>query len=173
MNVNSLAAMQAMANFVAADVNKPTDDGLTPAMVAAYEGQLDVMELLKGVGADLDAKARDGRSALHVAVVGNQPVGMKRVPESTNRSRFPLLPAASQVEGQIDIVRWLVTDCKMDPSDRDKKGKAPIELAEEHGRKQVFRYLHKQLNPRVSDKQVGPSSLCARSVGALTRGGLN
>merc|ERR1740117_1789184 len=118
--------MQAMANFVAADVNKPTDDGLTPAMVAAYEGQLDVMELLRGVGADLDAKARDGRSALHVAVV----------------------------EGQIDIVQWLVTDCKMDPSDRDKKGKAPIELAEEHGRKQVFRYLHKQLNPRVSDKQL-------------------
>jgi ankyrin repeat protein len=133
VNVSAMADMQLLQNWVGAAPNKVTDQGISPAMVAAFEGQLPALELLLDAGADLALVARDGRGALHVAAA----------------------------EGQIEVIKWLLSDAvplEEKPAARAKQkdhaGKAPMEIAMEAGRREAASYLYRFLNPPKSEQQL-------------------
>lgn len=52
-----------------ATINQPTIDGSTPLIVAAQHATVDTMKILTGNGADVQAKDRHGRNALHYAAM--------------------------------------------------------------------------------------------------------
>jgi ankyrin repeat protein len=56
-----------------AEVNIQDKDGLSPLMVASYEGHVDVVRALLAKGARHDATNRNGHTPLHFAYANNKP----------------------------------------------------------------------------------------------------
>ena len=50
------------------DIETANDYGSTPLIVSTYYNQADIIKLLVGAGAGLDAQDQDGNTALHYAV---------------------------------------------------------------------------------------------------------
>ncbi|MEI5639649.1 MULTISPECIES: ankyrin repeat domain-containing protein [unclassified Pseudoalteromonas] len=61
-----------VAEYGVEAVNKRNDNGITPLMMAAYKGQLKVVEYLINNGAEIKAKNKDGETAFHAAAQGKQ-----------------------------------------------------------------------------------------------------
>merc|ERR1712139_691364 len=87
-----------------ADVNRRTDYGFTPLMAAVQSRNEVLTATLLEHRAEVNARTEfDGRSALHLSVAG----------------------------GNVDLCRALV-DSRADPHLKDRKGKTPLEKAQEN-----------------------------------------
>jgi thiosulfate/3-mercaptopyruvate sulfurtransferase len=99
--------------FPADQLNAVTDNGATPLMKASHKGQSDIVRMLIGAGALLDARNADGNNALWLACVGAHPNAMDALIEAgveidnqNDNGATPLMYAAST--GKAAIVERLL-----------------------------------------------------------------
>jgi ankyrin repeat protein len=121
-----------------ADPNFADEVGQSLLMTAAVREQVEVVRRLLAVGADVDASARDGRTALHyaladddnreaVAAIARELVAAGAdINRRDRRGRTPLMLAAGL--GFVELVQdWLTRGS--DPHQTDKKGRNALAYA--------------------------------------------
>ena len=69
------------------DLNAEAEAGMTPGSVAAANGRLEVLKLLKGWGGDLRKKTTNGASNLHRAARGGHGEALAFLPDHRSRRR--------------------------------------------------------------------------------------
>ncbi|XP_071086410.1 putative ankyrin repeat protein RF_0381 [Haliotis cracherodii] len=87
------------------DINSRTEDGRTPAMVAASKGHKDMLKLLVNEGADLSLVNNDGEDALHISLLCEN----------------------------MEMVKYILTQDVVNINGAEKNGMTPVLLAAEHG----------------------------------------
>ncbi|XP_046548425.1 protein fem-1 homolog B-like [Haliotis rubra] len=95
------------------DINSRGSRKKTPVMVAAAEGHKDVVEFLVNHGADLSLVYSSGSSTLHIASLG----------------------------GHLEVVKYSVSENKVDINSRGWRMKTPVMVAAEMGKKDVVEFL--------------------------------
>jgi hypothetical protein len=115
--------------------------GGTAFFIAAHSGDPEVMRLLLALGANPEARARDGSTAVMAAAAGNIDYAV-RIPEAD----------------RLEAVR-LGLDLGVDIEAQDSKGQRAMHAAANAGYHQIIRFLLAQgadLNPKTKDRQEGP-----------------
>ena len=113
-----------------ADINATINDGLTPLMIAVASGAVGVVNWLLDAKANIQAKDKNGLTALHRAAYKNQvaiaqrllagnSTGKADINATTNYGQTSLMIAAAN--GAVDVVNWLL-DAKANIHAKDKKG---------------------------------------------------
>ena len=126
-------------------------DGITPVMVAAIEGHVEVVEKLLSKGARLDICDKDDRSLLFHAAHQNQiPVLQSILSNAEGRDlleiadqydNLPIHVAAK--EGNLESIQVLIeAGSSIDRKNEDEQ--APIHLAAIHGRVDIVQELLKK-----------------------------
>jgi ankyrin repeat protein len=118
----------------------------TPLLLAASAGHDDVVEDLIGLGATLEANARDGQTPLSKAARNGHETVFKRlldvgaVFESKDEiHRTPLCWAA--INGHADVVRLLLLEAKAKVEAEDVNKRTPLSWAASEGHETVVRLL--------------------------------
>ena len=129
-----------------ADVNASDKYGDTALMVAAINGQLDVVKCLVELGADLEAKDGAGRTALMMVANWGKLDVVKCLAEcgadleaKDMHGRTALMWAAT--EGQIEVVKYLA-ECGADVNAKDEwYGETALMKAARDGNLDMVKYL--------------------------------
>jgi len=121
-------------------------EGLTPFMVAAKSGALEVVEYLQATGADILATSQNGNTALHWAVATGQTMVVAKLLENkadpmirNQLGQLPLHLAANG--GHSQIIKMLFAQKDGNPNDRDDDQQTPLHLAAANGHVTVVRQL--------------------------------
>ncbi|MEN8192844.1 MAG: ankyrin repeat domain-containing protein [Bacteroidota bacterium] len=128
------------------DVNQPNKDSQTLLMLAGFNGHTELCEYLISVGAHVDARDVNGRTALMFASTGPFPETVKLLlkndadPNSVDHIEHftPLMHAAA--EGQFEVVKILL-DNNADPSLKDIDGDTAESFARQNGHIEVAKLL--------------------------------
>ena len=119
--------------------------GLTPTMIAAFNGQTLIVDLLIQAGAKLLAKNRDGNSAFLMAAHNGRIETMRlllargaAIGEKNHTGNSAILWSAKH--GYEPAVRWLVTQ-EANPLDRDLCENTPVMLAAAGGYLLVVKFF--------------------------------
>ena len=117
-------------------VNSVVEKKYTPLHFAAEHGSsngAEILKLLVGKGANVEAKNHIGQTPLFIAVACDNPVGARiliadgaKVDSRQNDGRTPLHWAA--VNGYCDVARVLIAN-KANKKTRDSDGDTPLDLA--------------------------------------------
>jgi len=108
-----------------AEVNRKTDYGFTALMAAVQSQNVMLLSSLLERGAEVNARTEfDGRSALH-------------------------LGAAT---GDVELCRLLI-DARADPQSKDRKGKTPVDKAQDSGNDELVQVL--QMAGRDAERESG------------------
>ena len=121
--------------------------GWSPVHIAAYLGDIRMLQILAGSGADLDAPAASGNAALHVAA-GTAVHGAATIDAllnmhasiSARNGRHQTALHVAAVRGNVEAVRTLVQR-GADRDARDAYGATPLALAARHSRSNVVSAL--------------------------------
>lgn len=130
-------------------VDLATDDGRSPLMLAAANGQLRVLHYLLNHQAEADRRdQRRGWSALHWAARGQHPAVVRAlvaagadVTLADRQGRSPLSLAAEQTQPDDTQIAHTLIAAGARPDRRDKQGDTPILLAAQRGNLALVRYL--------------------------------
>ena len=95
-----------------ADVNQADETGVTPAMWAAYKGNVEILDLLAKKGADMNH------------------VGVLNIGENYPGTYYTYAVNAAAGEGHLDAVRYLVENCSV-PVDNSGKELRDFSISEE------------------------------------------
>lgn len=95
-----------------ADVNQTDETGVTPAMWAAYKGNVEILDLLAKKGADMNH------------------VGVLNIGENYSGTYYTYAVNAAAGEGHLDAVRYLVENCSV-PVDNSGKELRDFSILEE------------------------------------------
>ncbi|XP_046370254.2 ankyrin-2-like [Haliotis rufescens] len=87
------------------DINSRTEDGRTPAMIAASKGHKDMLKLLVNKGADLSLVNSHGEDVLHISLLCED----------------------------MEMVKYILTQDVVNINGADKDGRTPVSLAAENG----------------------------------------
>jgi len=90
-----------------ADMNAPDEDGVTPCMQAAVQGDADLVELFLQRGADVNRKDTMGSTALSLAIEGGNP-GVIKALLARDRSRGSAELIEASRTGRGDVVKVLL-----------------------------------------------------------------
>jgi ankyrin repeat protein len=119
-----LPTVQALLHASRTRIDVRSDDGATALLLAASYGRADVVELLIGMGADLNIADKAGWKPLMCAV---HHWGLPIVQTLLRKS---LIAAAAN--GKCDVVKGII-DMGTDVNVADEKGRTPLMVAAEHG----------------------------------------
>ncbi|XP_067685768.1 ankyrin-3-like [Haliotis asinina] len=103
-----------MQNIV--DINSKGDEGMTPVLMAASEGEREVFDFLVTQGADLLVTDEDGQTILHHACYG----------------------------GNMEIVNYILIQNIVDINSKDDNGVTAVLVAASLGNREVFDFLVRQ-----------------------------
>ncbi|MCA1959573.1 MAG: ankyrin repeat domain-containing protein [Desulfomonile sp.] len=90
-----------------ADINAPDEDGVTPCMQAAVQGDAELVELLLQRGADVNRKDAMGSTALSLAIEGGNPRVVKAL-LARDRARGSVELIEASRSGRGDVVKVLL-----------------------------------------------------------------
>ncbi|MEM7383138.1 MAG: ankyrin repeat domain-containing protein [Bacteroidota bacterium] len=129
-----------------ADINTRNDHDATPLYIAAYNGCLEAVRYLVGVGANIEAKESTiGATPLsgaaqegHLAVVQYLVEQKAEIEAKSHIGSTPLWAAAH--EGKLDVVKYLVEQ-GAEIEVRSDGGIIPLQVAAQNGHQEVVRYL--------------------------------
>uniref|UniRef100_A0A6P7G6D4 LOW QUALITY PROTEIN: uncharacterized protein LOC114334562 n=1 Tax=Diabrotica virgifera virgifera TaxID=50390 RepID=A0A6P7G6D4_DIAVI len=109
------------------DVNvSDVNENLPIHMISMRDYNIDIFKYLKDKGANLSISNKDKRTLIHEAARN----------------------------GALDVLRYLVEDCKMDVNVSDVDGNLPVHMAAQFGCLEILKYLkEKGANISISDKQ--------------------
>ncbi|XP_046562141.1 putative ankyrin repeat protein RF_0381 [Haliotis rubra] len=150
------------------DINSKGDDGDTPLMVAAREGNRKVFDLLLSKDCDL-LEVSDGGNILHAACLSNDAVlvkdillrGIADIESKNNNGATPVILAAEAGQrkyliylwdnnnmlhaasygGSVQIVESILSRKVADMESRGENGATPVMLAAKSGQRKVFDLL--------------------------------
>ncbi|XP_071087784.1 serine/threonine-protein phosphatase 6 regulatory ankyrin repeat subunit B-like [Haliotis cracherodii] len=131
------------------NINSRGQDGRTPVMTAAGEGQQSVFDFLVSEKADLTLLDDDGNSLPHIACIGGNTAIVQHVVSSSNintrghHGRTPVMTAA--VEGQQSVFDFLVSK-KADLTLRDDHGNSLLHLACAGGNTAIVQHVVSESN---------------------------
>ncbi len=113
--LGNIDLVQDIVREIPALVNTPDRHGCTPSMLAAANGQLAALKILKKAGADMRAVDSQGNNALHMAAIAGEITTMTWLVtegevalESRNSQKFTPYLWAAQV-GQLEVLKTLKT----------------------------------------------------------------
>ena len=146
---NDAAAVARLASD--AELNAPGDGGLTPLMLAAHLGRLDLVRLLLDAGADVNAADERGYTALfHACHNADEDRGWPEVVQALLEAGAdkeacigfgvrPLMYAAGQ--GEAAVVKVLL-DAGADPMARNEVGRTALMMVKDRDYVDVINILH-------------------------------
>ena len=125
-------------------------NGRTPLVMAAAEGDVEVMRWLVAQGADKHAKGDDGNQAIHLAARLSNADAVKYCRDELGQSleargfngRTPLVMAAA--EGDVEVMRWLVAQ-GADKHAKGDDGNQAIHLAARLSNADAVKYCRDEL----------------------------
>jgi ankyrin repeat protein len=130
-----------------ADLNTPTNNGITPAYVAAQNGHVNVIRALAEHGADLNTPTNHGATPAYVAAHKGQVEVIRALAEHgadlntpTNHGATPAYTAAHK--GQVEVIRALA-EHGADLNTPKTNGGTPVLVAACEGHTDVIKLLYK------------------------------
>lgn len=127
-----------------ADAGLPAKDGFTPLMSAARSGSLAKATLVLSENVDVNARSRDGRTALGLAAANGHVRLVRRLLQAGARARAAPGEVGALTEaiqaGSHDVVRLLLEN-DADPNRPGRKGRTPLALAAIDGDERLTRLL--------------------------------
>ncbi|XP_078693591.1 uncharacterized protein LOC144922996 isoform X3 [Branchiostoma floridae x Branchiostoma belcheri] len=141
------------------------ETGVTPLMIAVRENKLVVAERLLELGANLNDRAKDGRTVMHFAAASAKDEVVKlliaKKADATipggQKEQLPLHTAATRPSGAINVVQMLLkVSGKEGRLVQDKEGNIPIFLSTEAGnfavcKELLSQYTEQQVNMQRKD----------------------
>jgi ankyrin repeat protein len=130
------------------DVNQANNHGVTPLLIAAQKGHLEVVKYLVTQGqAAVNQATNDGATPLLIAAQkGHLEVvkylvaqGKADVNQAYEDSATPLFVAAQ--EGHLEVVKYLVAQGQAAVNQADEDGATPLFVAAQEGHLEVVKYL--------------------------------
>lgn len=118
-------------NELGLPVDCATVEGKTPLMFACSQGNLEMAKLLHSQGASLyscGGKTDKLNTSLHLA------------------AQF----------GHLDIVKWLVADCRLNPSPRNSRNAAPVDFARAANKMEVYQWLSQWVDAHPDAGEASP-----------------
>jgi ankyrin repeat protein len=130
-----------------ADTNSADVEGWVPLMVAAQEGQPDMVEYLLGRPAiNVDAKANGGDRAINCACGSGHVECVKLLVAAGARLESQASDEAGALTSAVlgahlHVVKYLVEECGADASRPDPTGELPLMFAVSEGHAEIVKYL--------------------------------
>ena len=152
MSIETLKAVQQLFSRARSDPNaNEAESGITALMAAIEAQEMDIFNDLLARGADVNAAARGGMTALVVAA-STEGIFLKRLVESgancNIRTLFGQTPLSQAIEaGIVDNVKLLI-HCGANLNMRDEQGRSPLQLARELGAPRKF---YKEIAAQIVD----------------------
>lgn len=129
-------------------MTQPDSNGITALHHAAFKGRLDVVKLLIGAGADVNAEDNSGGTPLHAAVIGGHAdVAGFLIASGANIEAkeadgwTPLYTAA--YTGRKELVMLLLAK-GADPLAKDFGGRTPVYAAQKAGHAEILQILQER-----------------------------
>uniref|UniRef100_A0A6P7H0Z0 Uncharacterized protein LOC114343091 n=1 Tax=Diabrotica virgifera virgifera TaxID=50390 RepID=A0A6P7H0Z0_DIAVI len=134
---------------VGSDLNQCNNQGRSLVHMAAAGDAVDVLDFLKNesnFSLNLDLSDNDGFTPSHMAAANNSLKAIKYHKKQganlsiSNKDKYTLVHAAAEY-GAIDVLVYLVEECKMDIKVSDNNGNLPAHLAALSNKVEILRYL--------------------------------
>jgi ankyrin repeat protein len=155
LDVSAAAAMgetEACRKFIEADdvlLELASSDGWTPLHLACFFGNLETVEMLLGLGADVKARSANAmhNTPLHAAAAGRSAdicaalLSNGADVNATQQAQYTALHSAA-ANGDLEIVRLLLAH-EANASARSEKGETALEMARQRGHTAVADLLER------------------------------
>lgn len=141
--------LQQIKKFGTEDINGKAENGRTPLIIAAINGDVDIAKVLVKNGADINLKSGSGSSPLMVAAYNNQLSMVKylvkqkaNVSEESNSYGFTALMSAANADCR-SVVKYLIKNKEVvaDINHQSKKGNTALILAALKGNEDIMKLL--------------------------------
>ncbi len=139
-----------------AQANAPSENNITPLMLAALGGHTDVVRLLLEARADPTARDTLGKDPIHYIAVDLDGVNEYRWPQGGQTAL-----TLAVYGGHADVVRILLEN-GADPGVTDAAGQNVMQIAEERGNTEIIGLLW-----RYASGEVGPADRVTRPLEAV------
>jgi len=148
-----------------ADVNVADPYGLTALMIAAADhDEAEIVEELLGAGASVNARSRDGETALFAAAFGGNATTVKELVQHgadvNASSRLGVTPLMEAAQQSLPVIQFLVVH-GANVNAKDVRGQTALMMAARAGRVDIVRALvkaHADVNARDVDGGTALSS---------------
>lgn len=141
--------LQQIKKFGTEDINEKAENGRTPLIIAAINGDVDIAKVLVKNGADINLKSGSGSSPLIFAAYNNQLSMVKylvkqkaNVSEESNSYGFTALMSAANADCR-SVVKYLLKNKEViaDINHQSKKGNTALILAAYKGNEDIMKLL--------------------------------